>query len=99
MSSILRKKETIKKHVYSNSESGKTTTLHDFLIEHSLEREELYRILDVLVEEEAIQWTSEEQVVSFPLPEWYKKQLQQITSCHLTALRKRQLNKRQTRYE
>ncbi|MFK3936461.1 hypothetical protein ACI2JA_02960 [Alkalihalobacillus sp. NPDC078783] len=91
MRSIIRKKEIIKNHVYTNSELGRATTLHEFSIEHSLEREELYQILDLLVDDAVIQWTSEEQVVSFPLPEWYKEQLQQIRNCHLSALEQRQL--------
>ncbi len=92
MSSIIKNKEIIKKHVYHNSELGKATTLHEFSIEYSLEQEELYRILDLLVDEATIQWTNEEQVISFPLPGWYKKQLQQMKACHLSALAKRQLN-------
>lgn len=92
MNSISIKKENIKQHVYKNSKLGKATTLHEFYIELLMEREELYRILDALVEEAAIQWTSEEQVVSFPLPEWYKQQLQHMNACHLSALAQRQSN-------
>lgn len=93
MSSIIKKKEIIKNHVYNNSEIGKATTLYEFSIEYSLEREELYRILDLLVDEATIQWMNEEQVISYPLPAWYKTQLQQMKDCHLSALAKRQLNK------
>ena len=86
MKEIREKKEWILQQIKENSQYGQVTTMNELSRGISLTVNELHPMLDDLVDHYLIQWTSEEHVVSYPLPDWYLKQLRAMTNCHEQAV-------------
>ncbi|MCM2674546.1 hypothetical protein [Alkalicoccobacillus plakortidis] len=89
MSYIGEKKDWLKKYIHTNSLEGQMTALNELRVKNSFERNELYELLDELVEDEVVQWTNEEQLISLPLPNWYKNHLENIKICRQSILTRR----------
>ncbi|TSB47100.1 hypothetical protein [Alkalicoccobacillus porphyridii] len=83
---IREKKEWMTKYINNNSLSGHVTALIELQQASDLSLEELFELLDELVENDIVQWTSEEHVISKPIPEWYTQRLKDISHIHEMAL-------------
>lgn len=79
-------KDWLIKQINHNTKNGLTTAIEELSINQKLEGKELYCLLDELVDNQSVQWTSEEQLISLPLPSWYAKRLEEIKRSRYAVL-------------